>query len=435
MMLEWMERSGWTPPSGTPPQRGILRWREEAERDPADGPPRARAGHPGRDRLGPRRRRPPDRGRGCQHRSPDPSRPRGAGRSPITSGSQELLADRVHLSSTAASSTTVVRSSRPTRERGVRPMAKTDDTARRSMWRRSARTSRCSTAGPRAAARLPRLGHLPPAPGPVLDAMGTTTRPPTPTSTAASTPSPRRPPVGSRRRAAKSDASSERPIRQRGRLHQERHRGPQPGGPRLGTDPPPAPATPSSSPRWSTTPTSSPGRCWRPSAASNIRWIPVDDDGAWSCGLDELLDGVKLLGVTCMSNVLGTLNPVADIAEAAHAAGAVVVADGAQSVPHLPTDVTALGVDFLAFSAHKMLGPPASGCSGDGRSCSTALPPFLGGGEMILRRPQGGVHAERRPVAIRGRNPADRRGHRAGGGGRLPAGRRAWSESGRTRSP
>ncbi|HEX3839825.1 MAG TPA: SufS family cysteine desulfurase [Acidimicrobiales bacterium] len=116
-----------------------------------------------------------------------------------------------------------------------------------------------------------------------------------------------------------------------------------------------------------------------------IRWIPIDDDGALILDdLDRLLDGVKLVGITCMSNVLGTLNPVSDIARAAHDAGAVVVADAAQSVPHLPTDVAALGCDFLAFSAHKMLGPTGIGVLWGRDELLSSLPPFLGGGEMIL---------------------------------------------------
>jgi cysteine desulfurase/selenocysteine lyase len=116
-----------------------------------------------------------------------------------------------------------------------------------------------------------------------------------------------------------------------------------------------------------------------------IRWIPVDDHGRLVLdGLDRLVDGTKLVGVTCMSNVLGTLNPIAEIARVAHAAGAVVVADGAQSVPHLPTDVTSLGCDFLAFSAHKMLGPTGIGVLWGREDLLSALPPFLGGGEMIL---------------------------------------------------
>jgi cysteine desulfurase / selenocysteine lyase len=116
-----------------------------------------------------------------------------------------------------------------------------------------------------------------------------------------------------------------------------------------------------------------------------IRWIPIDDDGGLVLDeLDQLLDGAKMLGVTCMSNVLGTLNPIADLVGAAHRAGAIVVADGAQSVPHLPTDVTALGVDFLAFSAHKMLGPTGIGVLWGRNELLSELPPFLGGGEMIL---------------------------------------------------
>ncbi|MGD0392479.1 MAG: SufS family cysteine desulfurase [Acidimicrobiales bacterium] len=116
-----------------------------------------------------------------------------------------------------------------------------------------------------------------------------------------------------------------------------------------------------------------------------IRWIPVDDDGQLILDdLARLVDGVKLVGITCMSNVLGTLNPVGDIAGVAHAAGAVVVADAAQSVPHLPTDVTALGVDFLAFSSHKMLGPTGIGVLWGRHELLSELPPFLGGGEMIL---------------------------------------------------
>ena len=128
-----------------------------------------------------------------------------------------------------------------------------------------------------------------------------------------------------------------------------------------------------------------------------IRWIPVDGTGTLDLsGLDRLLDGVQLVGVTCMSNVLGTLNPVAEIAAAAHAAGAVVVADGAQSVPHLPTDVTALGCDFLAFSAHKMLGPTGIGVLWGRQSLLEPLPPFLGGGEMILDVRKEGFTPRRR---------------------------------------
>jgi cysteine desulfurase / selenocysteine lyase len=116
-----------------------------------------------------------------------------------------------------------------------------------------------------------------------------------------------------------------------------------------------------------------------------LRYLPIDDAGRLDLSdLDRLLDGARLVGVTAMSNVLGTVNPLAEIAAAAQGAGAVVVADGAQSVPHLPVDVTSLGVDFLAFSAHKMLGPTGIGVLWGRSELLDAMPPFLGGGGMIL---------------------------------------------------
>jgi cysteine desulfurase/selenocysteine lyase len=116
-----------------------------------------------------------------------------------------------------------------------------------------------------------------------------------------------------------------------------------------------------------------------------LRYLPVDGQGRLDLAdLDRVLDGARLVGVTAMSNVLGTINPVARIAEAAHRAGAVVVVDGAQSVPHLPVDVTALGADFLAFSAHKAQGPTGLGVLWGRAELLDAMPPFLGGGGMIL---------------------------------------------------
>ncbi|MGI8807577.1 MAG: SufS family cysteine desulfurase [Acidimicrobiales bacterium] len=115
-----------------------------------------------------------------------------------------------------------------------------------------------------------------------------------------------------------------------------------------------------------------------------LRFLPIDDDGKLVLDdLDRLLDGVGLVSVTAMSNVLGTLNPVARIAEAAHAAGAVVLVDAAQSVPHAVTDVAALGCDFLAFSAHKMCGPTGIGVLWGREDLLESMPAFLGGGEMI----------------------------------------------------
>jgi cysteine desulfurase / selenocysteine lyase len=100
--------------------------------------------------------------------------------------------------------------------------------------------------------------------------------------------------------------------------------------------------------------------------------------------LDQRLTGrTKLVAITHASNVLGTINPVRTIADAAHRRGAVVLVDGAQSIPHLPINVVDLGCDFFAFSGHKMCGPTASGGLWGRRELLEAMPPFLGGGEMI----------------------------------------------------
>jgi cysteine desulfurase/selenocysteine lyase len=93
----------------------------------------------------------------------------------------------------------------------------------------------------------------------------------------------------------------------------------------------------------------------------------------------------KLVGFTQMSNVLGTINPVAEMTEMAHAAGAIVLVDGAQSVPHMVVDVADLDIDFLAFSAHKMCGPSGIGALYGRRELLEEMPPFMGGGEMIKR--------------------------------------------------
>jgi cysteine desulfurase/selenocysteine lyase len=116
--------------------------------------------------------------------------------------------------------------------------------------------------------------------------------------------------------------------------------------------------------------------------------IPVTDEGLLDMEAYARLlrdEPVKLVAVTHMSNVLGTINPLAEIVRKAHAAGALVLGDGAQSVPHLPVDVQALDVDFYAFSGHKMLGPTAIGVLYARRELLEAMPPFLGGGDMIKR--------------------------------------------------
>jgi len=117
-----------------------------------------------------------------------------------------------------------------------------------------------------------------------------------------------------------------------------------------------------------------------------LRFIPLGEDGTLDLsGLDGLLTGrTKVVAVTGMSNVLGTLTPIGEIAAAAHAVGAVILVDGAQLVPHHPVDVAALDVDFLTISGHKMLGPTASGGLYGKREVLERMDPFLGGGEMIL---------------------------------------------------
>jgi cysteine desulfurase / selenocysteine lyase len=121
-----------------------------------------------------------------------------------------------------------------------------------------------------------------------------------------------------------------------------------------------------------------------PQLGVELRYLEIDDDGQLVLDdLDRKLEGVKFVGVSAMSNVLGTLNPVRRIADAAHSVGAVVLVDAAQYVPHLPTDVSALGADFLGFTSHKMLGPTGIGGVWAREELLEAMPPFLGGGEMI----------------------------------------------------
>jgi cysteine desulfurase/selenocysteine lyase len=116
-----------------------------------------------------------------------------------------------------------------------------------------------------------------------------------------------------------------------------------------------------------------------------IRWVPITDGYELDmAAFRELLTSrTKLVAVTAVSNVLGTINPIAEIIRAAHDAGAVVLVDAAQAVPHEPIDVRAWNADFLAFSGHKMLGPSGVGALYGREDLLERMPPFLGGGSMI----------------------------------------------------
>ncbi|HZU13483.1 MAG TPA: SufS family cysteine desulfurase [Chloroflexota bacterium] len=121
---------------------------------------------------------------------------------------------------------------------------------------------------------------------------------------------------------------------------------------------------------------------------AQLRYIGLTPDGRLQPdALEEILAGgrVKLVATTYVSNVLGTVNPIADMSRAAHAAGARILVDAAQAAPHFPLDVRRLDVDFLALTGHKMLGPMGIGVLYGRQEILDAMPPFLGGGEMIRR--------------------------------------------------
>jgi cysteine desulfurase/selenocysteine lyase len=129
---------------------------------------------------------------------------------------------------------------------------------------------------------------------------------------------------------------------------------------------------------------------WQQLAArtgATVKYIPVTKQGYLDMAAfdDMLTPAVKLVAVTHMSNVLGTIPPIAEIIEKAHAVGALVLLDGAQSVPHMPTDAQALNCDFLVFSGHKMLGPTGIGVLWARKEILADMPPFLTGGDMIKK--------------------------------------------------
>ncbi len=141
---------------------------------------------------------------------------------------------------------------------------------------------------------------------------------------------------------------------------------------------------------------------------AKIEWAPVDDDGRLDmetlAGL--LKRGPKLLAVAHVSNVLGTENPVAEIARLAHKAGAMVLVDGAQAAPKLPLDVTELGVDFYATTGHKLYGPTGIGALWGRLELLRAMPPFLGGGSMIHKVTRDGTTYADPPARFEAGTPA-----------------------------
>jgi cysteine desulfurase / selenocysteine lyase len=138
-----------------------------------------------------------------------------------------------------------------------------------------------------------------------------------------------------------------------------------------------------------------------------VRWIPITDDGRLQMeSLDELMTRkTKLVAITAVSNVLGTINPVKEIISRAHNVGAVVLVDAAQSIPHLQTDVQSLGADFVAFSGHKMLAPSGVGVLWGKRELLDAMPPFLGGGSMIRRVRTDGFEPAELPAKFEAGTP------------------------------
>lgn len=118
---------------------------------------------------------------------------------------------------------------------------------------------------------------------------------------------------------------------------------------------------------------------------ARLEFVPINDEGVLRFDVYEQLlrQGPKLVAFTHVSNVLGTINPVQEMIRQAHEAGAIVLLDSAQGVPHMPVDVQALDVDFLCFSSHKMLGPTGIGVLYGKRDLLEAMPPFMAGGSMI----------------------------------------------------
>ena len=127
---------------------------------------------------------------------------------------------------------------------------------------------------------------------------------------------------------------------------------------------------------------------------ATLKWFGVTDDGRLDLSGDVITERTKVVSVTWVSNALGTVNPVAELAAKAHAVDAILVLDASQAVPQLPVDVSTLGADMVAFTGHKMVGPTGIGVLWGRYDLLAELPPFLGGGEMIeIVRMTGSTYA------------------------------------------
>ena len=141
---------------------------------------------------------------------------------------------------------------------------------------------------------------------------------------------------------------------------------------------------------------------------AEIDWAPIDDEGLLDMdAFAALLErGPKLVAVAHVSNVLGTENPIAEIARLAHAAGALVLADGAQAAPKMPLDMAELGVDFYAITGHKLYGPTGIGALWTRLDLLREMPPFLGGGSMIRKVTKDGTTYADPPARFEAGTPA-----------------------------
>jgi len=149
---------------------------------------------------------------------------------------------------------------------------------------------------------------------------------------------------------------------------------------------------------------------WQQAAARTgavVRFLPITDDGQLRLDqLDQwLTPRTRMLAVTAISNVLGTINPLTELIARARAVGSLVLVDAAQSVPHQPLDVQQLDADFVVFSGHKMLGPSGVGVLYGRRALLEAMPPFLGGGSMIRRVTTAGFEPADLPAKFEAGTP------------------------------